>query len=283
MMTEAQYVKTVEATAFKTQGRGGRGVAGARLKADDLVRHVLFTTAHAYLLFFSNRGRVYRLRALDLPERERTAKGMPIVNLLPLQPGETIEAIIDTRDFAGERNLFFATRQGVVKKTSFHEYDNGRARRADRPQPARRRRAGPGHRDQRHRRHLHGQPQGHDDPLQRGRGAGDGSRRGRRARHEAEARRRGGQLRRRPRRHGDPDGHRGRLRQAHPARPVQRAGPRRPGRHRHPAHRAQGPGGRRVHGRPRRRHRRRVQRWRDDPHERPRDLARRAATPPACG
>ena len=61
-----------------------------------------------------------------MPERDRTAKGMPIVNLLPLQPGETIEAIIDTRDFAGERNLFFATRQGVVKKTEFHEYDNGR-------------------------------------------------------------------------------------------------------------------------------------------------------------
>ena len=126
VMTEAQYVKTVEATAFKTQGRGGRGVSGAKLKADDLVRHVLFTTAHAYLLFFSNRGRVYRLRALEVPERERTAKGMPIVNLLPLAAGETIEAIIDTRDFAGERNLFFATRQGVVKKTSFHEYDNGR-------------------------------------------------------------------------------------------------------------------------------------------------------------
>jgi DNA gyrase subunit A len=63
---------------------------------------------------------------MDIPERERTAKGMPIVNLLPLQAGETIQAIIDTRDFAGERNLFFATRQGVVKKTSFHEYDNGR-------------------------------------------------------------------------------------------------------------------------------------------------------------
>ncbi|MEO5900146.1 MAG: DNA gyrase C-terminal beta-propeller domain-containing protein, partial [Ilumatobacteraceae bacterium] len=126
VMTEAQYVKAVEATAFKTQGRGGRGVAGAKLKTDDLVRHVIFTTAHAYLLFFSNRGRVYRLRALEVPERERTAKGMPIVNLLPLQPGETIEAIIDTRDFAGERNLFFATRLGVVKKTEFHEYDNGR-------------------------------------------------------------------------------------------------------------------------------------------------------------
>jgi DNA gyrase subunit A len=126
VMTEAQYVKAVEATAFKTQGRGGRGVSGAKLKADDLVRHVIFTTAHAYLLFFSNRGKVYRLRALDIPERERTAKGMPIVNLLPLQAGETIQAIIDTRDFAGERNLFFATRKGVVKKTSFHEYDSGR-------------------------------------------------------------------------------------------------------------------------------------------------------------
>jgi DNA gyrase subunit A len=63
---------------------------------------------------------------MDIPERERTAKGMPIVNLLPLQAGENIQAIIDTRDFAGERNLFFATRLGVVKKTSFHEYDNGR-------------------------------------------------------------------------------------------------------------------------------------------------------------
>ena len=64
---------------------------------------MIFTTAHAHLLFFSNLGKVYRLRALDIPERERTAKGMPIVNLLPLQPGETIQAIIDTRDFAGER------------------------------------------------------------------------------------------------------------------------------------------------------------------------------------
>ncbi len=126
VMTEAQYVKAVSAASFKTQGRGGRGVSGAKLKADDIVRHVIFTTAHAYLLFFSNRGRVYRLRALEVPERERTAKGMPIVNLLPLQPGEQIQAIIDTRDFAAERYLFFATRQGVVKKTSFDEYDNGR-------------------------------------------------------------------------------------------------------------------------------------------------------------
>ncbi len=126
VMTEAQYVKAVPAGSFKTQGRGGRGVSGAKLKADDLVRHVIFTTAHAFLLFFSNRGKVYRLRAMDIPERERTAKGMPMVNLLPLQVGETIQAIIDTRDFASERYLFFATRKGTVKKTSFNEYDSGR-------------------------------------------------------------------------------------------------------------------------------------------------------------
>ena len=126
VMTEAQYVKAVSAGSFKTQGRGGRGVSGAKLKADDLVRHVIFTTAHAFLLFFSNRGKVYRLRAMDIPERERTAKGMPIVNLLPLQVGETIQAIIDTRDFASERYLFFATKKGTVKKTAFNEYDSSR-------------------------------------------------------------------------------------------------------------------------------------------------------------
>ena len=126
VMTEAQYVKAVPAGSFKTQSRGGRGVSGAKLKTDDLVRHVIFTTAHAFLLFFSNVGKVYRLRALEIPERERTAKGMPIVNLLPLAPGETIQAIIDTRDFAGERFLFFATRKGTVKKTAFDAYDSSR-------------------------------------------------------------------------------------------------------------------------------------------------------------
>ena len=126
VMTEAQYVKSVPATTFKSQGRGGRGVSGGKLKSDDIVRHVIFTTAHAHLLFFSNRGKVYRLRALEIPERERTAKGMPIVNLLPLQAGEQIQAIIDTRDFAGERFLFFATRRGTVKKTVFDAYDSSR-------------------------------------------------------------------------------------------------------------------------------------------------------------
>ncbi|MDA3030926.1 MAG: DNA gyrase subunit A [Actinomycetota bacterium] len=126
VMTEAQYIKAVPAGSFKTQGRGGRGVSGGKLKLDDIVRHVIFTTAHAHLLFFSNLGKVYRLRALDVPERDRTAKGMPIVNLLPLIPGERVEAIIDTREFGIDRYLFFATKKGTVKKTTFTEYDKSR-------------------------------------------------------------------------------------------------------------------------------------------------------------
>ncbi len=126
VMSAAQYVTAVPASSFKTQGRGGRGVSGGKLKQDDIIRHVIFTTAHAHLLFFSNRGRVYRLRAMDIPERERTAKGMPIVNLLPLQADEYIQAIIDTRDFARERFLFFATKKGTVKKTAFDAYNSSR-------------------------------------------------------------------------------------------------------------------------------------------------------------
>jgi DNA gyrase subunit A len=126
VMTQAGYVKTVDADAFRTQGRGGRGVSGTRLRDQDLVSQIIHTTAHAYLLFFSNRGKVYRLRAHEVPERERTAKGIPIVNLLSLAPGETVQAVIDTREFGTERYLFFATRQGTVKKTTFSEYDTSR-------------------------------------------------------------------------------------------------------------------------------------------------------------
>jgi DNA gyrase subunit A len=118
------YAKTVTADAFRTQGRGGRGVAGAKLRDDDYVTHILTTTAHAYLLFFSNLGRVYRLKAHEIPKKERTARGTAIVNLLQLQPGEHIQAIIDTRDYETNRYLFFATRQGQVKKTKFNEYDS---------------------------------------------------------------------------------------------------------------------------------------------------------------
>jgi DNA gyrase subunit A len=118
------YVKTVAADAFRTQGRGGKGVAGARLRDGDYVTRILHTTAHAYLLFFSNLGRVYRLKAHEIPKKERTARGTAIVNLLPLQPNERIQAIIDTRDYETNRFLFFATKQGQVKKTKFNEYDS---------------------------------------------------------------------------------------------------------------------------------------------------------------
>ena len=283
VMTEAQYVKAVPAGSFKTQARGGRGVSGAKLKTDDLVRHVIFTTAHAHLLFFSNLGKVYRLRALEIPERERTAKGMPIVNLLPLQPGEKIQAIIDTRDFAGERFLFFATRQGTVKKTAFDAYDSSRRdglialNLRDGDELVRVIETGGGDDIFMVSRKGMTIRFNEDDVRPMGRT------RGRRAGHEAAHRRRGGLRRRRPRRHGDPDGHRGRVRQAHPARPVQHAGPRRPGRDRHQAHRPQGRGRGGVHGRPRRRDRRRVVERRSRSACRCARSPRRAAAPPGSG
>jgi DNA gyrase subunit A len=120
------YTKTMPADTFRTQGRGGRGVAGAKLRDEDYVTQILTTTAHAYLLFFSNRGRVYRLKAHEIPMKERTARGTAIVNLLPLQHDEKIQAIIDTRDYETNRFLFFATKQGQVKKTKFNEYDSSR-------------------------------------------------------------------------------------------------------------------------------------------------------------
>jgi DNA gyrase subunit A len=124
--SRAGYVKAVPASSFRTQGRGGRGVRGASLKEEDLVSQVIHTTAHAHLLLFSNLGRVYRLRAFEVPIKERTARGTALVNLLPLVPGEHIQALIDTRDFPLDRYLFFSTRLGQVKKTDFSEYDKSR-------------------------------------------------------------------------------------------------------------------------------------------------------------
>jgi DNA gyrase subunit A len=125
-MTHAGYIKTVAADAFRTQGRGGRGIAGAKLKDQDYVERIVHTTAHAFLLFFSNRGRVYRLKAHEIPMKDRTARGTAMPNLLSLAPGERIQAIIDTRDYETSRFLFFATKNGMVKKTRFTEYDSSR-------------------------------------------------------------------------------------------------------------------------------------------------------------
>ena len=118
------YIKTMASDSFRVQGRGGRGVAGTKLRDEDFVIRIITTTAHAYLLFFSNLGRVYRLKAHEIPRKERTARGTAIVNLLPLQPGETIKAVIDTRDYETNQYLFFATRAGQVKKTKFTAYDS---------------------------------------------------------------------------------------------------------------------------------------------------------------
>jgi DNA gyrase subunit A len=125
-MTKAGYIKAMPADTFRTQNRGGRGIQGAKLKEEDLVSDIVHTSAHAFLLFFSNRGKVYRLKAHEIPVKDRTARGTAIVNLLPLQPGENVQAIIDTREYHDDRFLFFATRQGQVKKTTFSEYDKSR-------------------------------------------------------------------------------------------------------------------------------------------------------------
>jgi DNA gyrase subunit A len=125
-MSKAGYIKTVAADAFRPQGRGGRGVAGAKLRDNDYVEHIVHTSAHAFLLFFSNRGKVYRLKAHEIPMKDRTARGTAIPNLLSLAPGERIQAIVDTRDYETSRFLFFVTRKGIVKKTKFSEYDSSR-------------------------------------------------------------------------------------------------------------------------------------------------------------
>ncbi|MFM8237569.1 MAG: DNA gyrase subunit A [Actinomycetota bacterium] len=124
VLSHQGYAKTVPVDQFRVQGRGGRGVRGGRLRDEDWVEHLLTTTAHSYLLFFSNRGRVYRLRAHELPMVDRTARGTALVNLLALQPDEHIQAVIDTRTYEDGAYLFFATRRGMVKKTRMSEYDS---------------------------------------------------------------------------------------------------------------------------------------------------------------
>jgi len=125
-MTKGGYIKSVAAAAFRTQGRGGRGVQGARLKEEDLVNQVVHSSSHSYLLLFSNHGKVYRLRGHEIPLKERTAKGTAAVNLVPLAPNESIQAIITTREFSPDQYLVFATAQGQVKKTALSEYDKSR-------------------------------------------------------------------------------------------------------------------------------------------------------------
>ncbi len=129
-LTRAGYVKRVKASEYRTQKRGGKGVTGGALRSDDIVRDLFVTTTHHWLLFFTNQGRVYRVKAWQVPEKSRTARGTYVANVegLGLQPNETIAAVVDLKDFRPEQPqyLLFATRQGMVKRTMLSEYDSPR-------------------------------------------------------------------------------------------------------------------------------------------------------------
>ena len=127
-VSKSGYVKSVTATTYRSQGRGGRGVKAAALRGGDYLTHVIHTTAHAYLLFFTNRGRVYRIRAHELPRKGRTAKGVLVQGVLPLEPDERIEALVDTRDYESFKYMLMVTKKGQVKRTAFLAYDSRYAR-----------------------------------------------------------------------------------------------------------------------------------------------------------
>lgn len=119
------YIKRLAQDEFQAQKRGGRGVQGTGVKDDDFVRELVSTSTHDHLLFFTNKGRVYRLKGYEIPEYGRTAKGLPVVNLLKLEENESIQTIINvTKDQAADYYLFFATRQGIVKRTNVNEFSN---------------------------------------------------------------------------------------------------------------------------------------------------------------
>lgn len=125
-VTKAGYVKRLPVATYRQQKRGGKGMQGVNLKESDFVEHLFISSTHAYMLFFSSLGKVYRLKAYEIPEASRHARGTAIVNLLPLEKGETIAAVIATKDFPENEYLMFATASGMVKKTSMKLYDRTR-------------------------------------------------------------------------------------------------------------------------------------------------------------
>jgi DNA gyrase subunit A len=128
-VSRAGYVKRLPVDAFKKQNRGGKGVRGQNLKEEDVVKHVFTTTTHHWMLFFTTKGRVYRVKAHEIPESTRVARGMYAANLpgVALDGDEKISAVIDLREYAEGRMLLFATRKGIVKKTKLPEYDSSRS------------------------------------------------------------------------------------------------------------------------------------------------------------
>ncbi len=122
-ITRSGYIKSLPLSTYRQQRRGGVGVTGMDMKDDDYIEHLFVTSTHDYLLFFTNRGKVYRLKVYELPEASRTAKGRALVNLLPLREGERVQSVLSTRDFTEGRYLVFATRDGQIKKTEFIAYN----------------------------------------------------------------------------------------------------------------------------------------------------------------
>ncbi len=125
-VTKAGYIKRIPVATYRQQKRGGKGLQGVNLKESDFVEHLFISSTHAYMLFFSTLGKVYRLKVYEIPEASRHARGTAIVNLLSLEKGETISAVIATKDFPEDEYLMFATAQGMVKKTSMKLYDRTR-------------------------------------------------------------------------------------------------------------------------------------------------------------
>jgi DNA gyrase subunit A len=122
-ITQTGYIKSLPLATYRQQQRGGRGVTGMDMKDGDFIEHLFVCSSHDYLLFFSNRGKVYRSKVYELPEASRTAKGRALVNVLPLREGERIQAVVSTRDFTETESLVFATRNGTVKKTALEAYN----------------------------------------------------------------------------------------------------------------------------------------------------------------
>ena len=125
-MTNLGYIKRMTVDNFKSQNRGGKGIKGMQTIEEDFIADLLMTTTHHYVMFFTNYGRVYRLKAYEIPEASRTARGTAIINLLQLNPGEKSSAIIPVKDYEDNKNLFMVTRNGIVKKTPVMEYSNVR-------------------------------------------------------------------------------------------------------------------------------------------------------------
>jgi len=125
-MTRDGYVKRVPIDTYRTQGRGGRGVVGLTAKEEDSVEHLFIANTHSYLLVFTDKGKVYRLRTHEVPAASRTARGVNVINLISIEPGETVTAVLNIKEFAEDKYLFMVTRRGVVKKSRLSDFDTRR-------------------------------------------------------------------------------------------------------------------------------------------------------------